>query len=202
MAKESIFSGLNNLAVYTLLQEDLHTCFGFTESEVAGLFAKAGVPELLEPVRAYYNGYVFGGEAVYNPWSILHFVASSTKELVPYWVATSGNELVKELLLHHAFAVQEDMEALLARGSIEKKIDEDIVFPELRESPQALWNLDGKRVRVESADAAVSGGGEPTYWARETCTRSRPASRSTVTAHGRQHTAQSSTSMPVVSGST
>jgi hypothetical protein len=141
VAKESIFSGLNNLAVYTLLEEELNTCFGFTESEVSGLLAKAGVPELLEPVRAYYNGYVFGGEAVYNPWSILHFVASSTKELVPYWVTTSGNELIKELLLHHAFAVQEDMEALLARGSIEKKIDEDIVFPELRESPQALWNL-------------------------------------------------------------
>jgi len=141
VAKESIFSGLNNLAVYTLLDEELGTCFGFTEAEVAGLFAKAGVPELVEPVRAYYNGYVFGGEAVYNPWSILHFIASRTKELVPYWVTTSGNELVKELLLHHAFAVHEDMEALLARGRIEKRIDENIVFPELRASPQALWSL-------------------------------------------------------------
>lgn len=136
VAKESIFSGLNNLAVYTLLDEDLNTCFGFTEGEVSALLAKAGVPELLEPVRAYYNGYVFGGEAVYNPWSILHFVASRTKELVPHWVTTSGNELVKELLLHHAFAVHDDMEALLARRSIEKRIDENIVFPELRASPQ------------------------------------------------------------------
>jgi Predicted AAA-ATPase/PD-(D/E)XK nuclease superfamily len=141
VAKESIFSGLNNLAVYTLLDAELNTCFGFTEAEVAGLLAKAGVPELLEPVRAYYNGYIFGGEAIYNPWSILHFVASSTKELVPYWVTTSGNELVKELLLHHAFAVHEDMAALLARASIEARIDEDIVFPELRASPQALWSL-------------------------------------------------------------
>jgi hypothetical protein len=141
VTKESIFSGLNNLAVYTLLDEELNTCFGFTEGEVSALLAKAGVPELLEPVRAYYNGYVFGGEAVYNPWSILHFVASRTKELVPHWVTTSGNELVKELLLHHAFAVHDDMEVLLARRSIEKRIDENIVFPELRASPQALWNL-------------------------------------------------------------
>src|SRR5262249_20153809 len=127
--------------VYTLLQEELNTCFGFTEEEVAGLLEKTGVPELLGAVREYYNGYVFGGEAVYNPWSILQFVASTTKALVPYWVETSGNDLVKDLLLHHAFAIHEDMETLLERGGVEKKIDENVVFPALRESPQALWSL-------------------------------------------------------------
>jgi Predicted AAA-ATPase/PD-(D/E)XK nuclease superfamily len=141
VAKESIFSGLNNLGVYTLLQEELNTCFGFTEEEVAGLLEKAAVPELFDAVRGYYNGYLFGGRSIYNPWSILHFVASTTRALVPYWVGTSGNDLVKELLLHHAFAVHEDIESLLERGSIAKKIDENIVFPDLRESPQAVWSL-------------------------------------------------------------
>lgn len=141
VARESIFSGLNNLAVYTLLDRELSTCFGFTEAEVAALLDRAGVPELLGPVRAYYNGYVFGGEAIYNPWSILHFVASTTKALVPYWLTTSANELVKSLLEHHAFTVRRDMETLLSGGYIEKKIDADVVFPELRTSPDALWSL-------------------------------------------------------------
>ena len=141
VAKESIFSGLNNLAVYTLLNEEMSTCFGFTEAEVAALLEKAGVPELLAPVRAYYNGYVFGREPIYNPWSILHFIASADRALVPYWVTSSANELVKRLLERHAFAVDRDMEALLSGGSIEKRIEEDIVFPELLENQGALWSL-------------------------------------------------------------
>ncbi len=141
VAKESVFSGLNNLRTYSILEEELSTCFGFTEPEVVALLGRAGVPELLDSVRAYYDGYLFGGVAIYNPWSILHFVASTTKQLVPYWLTTSANELVKSLLDHHAFAVHEDMEALLAGGSIEKRIDENVVFPELRESESALWSL-------------------------------------------------------------
>ena len=141
VARESIFSGLNNLASYTLLSADFRTCFGFTEAEVARLLDRAGVPELLSPVRAYYNGYLFGGEPIYNPWSILNFVGSTTKQLVPYWVSTSANDLVKTLLERHAFAVHGDIEALLAGGSIEKKIDENVVFPHLEENEDALWSL-------------------------------------------------------------
>jgi hypothetical protein len=141
VAKESIFSGLNNLAVYTLLNEEMSTCFGFTEPEVAALLEKARVPELLPSVRAYYNGYVFGREPIYNPWSILQFIASAGRALSPYWITSSANELVKSLLERHAFAVHRDMEALLSRGSIEKKIDDDIVFPELGSNPNALWSL-------------------------------------------------------------
>lgn len=141
VAKESIFSGLNNIKTYSILEPQMHTCFGFTESEVAGLLSRAGVPELLPAVRRYYNGYVFGGEQIYNPWSILHFVDSPTKQLVPYWLTTSANELVKRLLIHHAFAVHGDLETLLAGGSIEKRVDENIVFPELLESSGALWSL-------------------------------------------------------------
>lgn len=141
VAKESIFSGLNNIKTYSILEPEMSTLFGFTEPEVAALLAKAGVPGLIDAVRAYYNGYVFGGERIYNPWSILQFVASPTKQLVPYWVTTSANELIKSLLVHHAFAVHADLERLLAGKSIEKRIDEYIVFPELRESADALFGL-------------------------------------------------------------
>lgn len=141
VAKESIFSGLNNLGVYTLLHKDFSTCFGFTEPEVKELLRSAGVPEALGSVRAYYNGYAFGGEAIYNPWSILSFLASPEKELSPHWVATSSNELVQELLERHAFAIRRDMEALLDGGSIEKKLDESVTLGQLRDTPETIWPL-------------------------------------------------------------
>jgi Predicted AAA-ATPase len=96
VARESIFSGLNNLAVYTVLAEEFNTCFGFTEAEVIKLLEKDDRLDLLDGVRSYYNGYLFGGEAIYNPWSILSFLGRKDKLLRPYWLSTSSNDLVKE----------------------------------------------------------------------------------------------------------
>jgi hypothetical protein len=141
VSKESIFSDLNNLGVYTLLVSEYNTCFGFTEDEVAGLMRKAGMPESMESLRDYYNGYEFGGQAIYNPWSILSFLASDSKQLMPYWIMTSSNALAKQLLQHHAFAVEEDIRTLLEGGSIEKELDENTVFPDLRKYPRELWNI-------------------------------------------------------------
>ena len=84
VARESIFSGLNNLSVFSLLRPELSTCFGFTEPEVAALLEKVGRSDLLEPVRAWYNGYVFGRTVIYNPWSILSFLDSEDKLLRNY----------------------------------------------------------------------------------------------------------------------
>ncbi|AUX38888.1 uncharacterized protein SOCE26_002690 [Sorangium cellulosum] len=80
VARESIFSGLNNVSVYSLLRPEFNTCFGFTEPEVEGLLERAGLRARLGDVRAWYNGYVFGGQVVYNPWSILSFLAGGDAE--------------------------------------------------------------------------------------------------------------------------
>lgn len=141
VSKESIFSGLNNVAVYTLLDGDFSTHFGFTEHEVRVLLEKAGLSAVEDAVRSYYDGYEFGGRSIYNPWSILHFLKSDTKQLQPFWLHTSSNELVKELLKFHAFPIRHEMGTLLAGGSIEKDLDTNIVFPELNKSTRALWGL-------------------------------------------------------------
>jgi hypothetical protein len=141
VARESIFSGLNDLAAYSLLAVEFNTCFGFTEAEVTRLLEKAGRPDLLRAVRSYYNGYVFGGEAIYNPWSIVSFLDREDKLLRSYWVATSANDLVKDLLQHHALAVEEDMRVLLEGGFIERLLDENVVLARLREDEQALFSL-------------------------------------------------------------
>ncbi|MBK9266719.1 MAG: AAA family ATPase [Polyangiaceae bacterium] len=141
VAKESIFSGLNNPGVYTLLQGEFNTCFGFTEPELQALLQKGGMEEHLDILRAYYNGYDFGGVAIYNPWSILEFLSSKDKLLLPYWLNTSENALIKHLLQHHAFAVEKEILELLEGGAIDKQLDSNIVFSELETNTNALWNM-------------------------------------------------------------
>jgi len=141
VAKESIFSGLNNLAVRTLIATEFNTCFGFTEPEVAALLEKAGRADLLEAVRGWYNGYVFGGEVIYNPWSVLNFLQWDDELLKSYWVGTSSNDLIKDLLQHYALSLEPAIETLLEGGAIERRLDENVAFAELRESEDALWSL-------------------------------------------------------------
>ncbi len=141
VARESIFSGLNNVAVYSLLRSEFNTCFGFTEAEVASLLERAGLTDLLQSVRGYYNGYIFGGTAIYNPWSILSLLASEDRLLRPYWLSTSGNDLVRELLTHHAPAVERDIETLFEGGSIERHLEENVALSELKDHEDALWSL-------------------------------------------------------------
>ena len=141
VAKENLFSGLNNLGVYSLLRPDFHKHFGFTEAEVTALLARRGRAESLPDVRAWYNGYLFGGEVVYNPWSVLCFLDASDARARPYWLSTSSNDLVKQLLERHALTLQPVFEALLEGGSVERRLDENVVLGDLGRSEDALWSL-------------------------------------------------------------
>jgi len=141
VAKESLFSGLNNLGVYSLLRQEFNTCFGFTEAEVAGLLAQNGRADKLDDVRGWYNGYLFGGEVIYNPWSVLGFLDSSDAELRPYWLSTSSNDLVHELLVLHALDLEPVFEVLLSGGSLDRVLNENVVLSEIRTDEDALWSL-------------------------------------------------------------
>jgi Predicted AAA-ATPase/PD-(D/E)XK nuclease superfamily len=141
VAKESLFSGLNNLAVYGILRSEYATYFGFTEPEVRSLVEAAGSPALLDDVRSFYNGYLFGDVAIYNPWSVLCFLSSARKELLPYWIDTSSNDLVRELLLMGPAGVRGELEVLLAGGTIDKRIEENIVLRDVSTDPGAVWSF-------------------------------------------------------------
>jgi hypothetical protein len=141
VSRESIFSDLNSIGVYTLLRKEFNTCFGFTEGEVRGLLDKVGMAEIMPAVRSYYDGYEFGGVEIYNPWSILSFLASSERQLVPHWVGTSSNRLIQELLQHHGFAVEQDMQTLLEGGYVERHVHENIAFPQLKNDKDTLFSL-------------------------------------------------------------
>lgn len=139
LAKESIFSGLNNMVVYSLLQKDFSSYFGFTEPEVQTLTQMVGQPELINGLREWYNGYLFGGQVIYNPWSILNFLNSTEKKFQPYWVSTSSNDLLKKLLFQGPFGVQQELEDLLQGKAIEKPIHESISLHDLVDD--AVWNF-------------------------------------------------------------
>ncbi|HLP46299.1 MAG TPA: AAA family ATPase [Candidatus Kapabacteria bacterium] len=95
IARESIFSGLNNPGVFTLLAEEFDDKFGFTEKEIEQMLKDFNLFHMYDQVQQWYNGYTFGKETIYNPWSIINFLASESKEFQPYWINTSDNQIVE-----------------------------------------------------------------------------------------------------------
>jgi hypothetical protein len=143
VARESIFSGLNNLRVYSLLHPRFATLFGFTGADVAGLLERTGLGARLDEVRAWYDGYLFGNEVIYNPWSVLCFIEDAEVGMAPqpYWLATSSNDLIKHVLEVRASRMHGPFEALLAGEAVERVIDENVVLDALDTDDDALWSL-------------------------------------------------------------
>ncbi len=163
IARESMFSGLNNLGVYSLLRPEYATDFGFTDAEVQNLRARLESPVPMEDLRRWYNGYDFGGQVIYNPWSVLSALGSPRVPLQPYWVNTASDELVRELLFHFGGGEQGEMEALLRREGVRKVLREDTVLRDIYDDPEALWSfllftgyLKAEDVRIEVIDDSRS----------------------------------------------
>ncbi len=139
IAKENLFSGLNNLKVYSLLATQYSEHFGFTETEVADILTQSNLAEQSDAVREWYNGYLMGNTVIYNPWSIINYV--NDKKLAPYWVNTSDNQLIKKLLINADEELREDLENLMQDKPIRKYIDENLIFSDLTNSQSAPWSL-------------------------------------------------------------
>lgn len=140
ITKESLFSGLNNVKVYTLLDSKYGEYFGFTESEMTELLTQAKLEQHADAIRHWYNGYLAGSTVIYNPWSIANCL-NDNGELRPYWVNTSGNDLVRELLAKGDEALKDNLERLLANQPIEAFISEYTVFGDLENDNDAFWSL-------------------------------------------------------------
>ncbi len=137
IAKESIFSKLNNITVYTVLKGAYAPYFGLTASETKGLLSAFGL-ELTEEVRLAYNGYLIGGEQVYNPWSIINYCKEG--ELVSYWVKTSSNSLIRKCLDSNIAGFQTKMNELFEHGETVVALNLETSFSELQSS-STLWGL-------------------------------------------------------------
>ena len=135
VSKENMFSGLNHIKVHSIIDEAYSTAFGFTQDEVAAIID----PAHLEEVRSWYNGYIFGGHVIYNPWSILNYISEGL--LKPYWVNTGSSDLIETLALKLGLGLSANSEALLRGETIDMEVDSNIVLRDIDKSPEALWNF-------------------------------------------------------------
>jgi hypothetical protein len=139
VSKESMFSDLNNLEVVTTTSEKYATAFGFTEEEVFAAMDEVGLTNK-EEVKTWYDGFTFGNvNDIYNPWSIINFL--DKKHVGTYWVNTSSNGLVNELVRRGDRRLKIEFEKLLNGESLHKTIDEQIVYSELFVEENAIWSL-------------------------------------------------------------
>ncbi len=141
VAKESIFTGLNNFKVYSILKEEFSTFFGLLEDEVYNLLKYYNIDFKMEDIKLWYNGYTFGESTIYNPWSILNFAYDYKYGLIPHWINTSSNALVKKLIIEGGLRFKSDIEKLIKGESVEKVIDENVIFGDLDRDPEAVWSF-------------------------------------------------------------
>ena len=142
VAQESIFSDFNNPAVSTVLSDAMKDCFGFTEPEVEEMAAYFGQESRLDGIRQWYNGYIFGGDTViYNPWSLVSYFRNIKDGLLPYWVHTSANRMVKETLQLNKRDSRETIEKLLKGEEVRREVAVNIVYPQIRTRPDVAWSF-------------------------------------------------------------
>ncbi|MVX62366.1 AAA family ATPase [Clostridium chromiireducens] len=161
IAKESIFSGLNNLQVNTILGFKFNNKFGFTEEELKELLQYYDLDDKSEEIRKWYNGYVFGEEIIYNPWSVLNYIDNNKAGFMPYWINSSSNDLIKRLLLKGDNNMKLELEELIEGNSINKEIDDSIVMAEVEDSNENIWSfllMSGylKAVRTENIEGVLN----------------------------------------------
>ena len=145
ISKESIFTGLNNLKINSILSSSYAEYFGFTEAEVEQMLKNYELEEKLPEVKQWYDGYRFGKTEVYNPWSIINYVdtAVSNGEAYPkpYWSNTSSNSIVRELVEEADSDTKEEIERLIDGKTIEKPVHEEITYADIHQSKDNLWNF-------------------------------------------------------------
>ena len=139
VAKESIFSGANNFKVFTVLDNEFADDFGITSEEMDKVIEDFNVKEDKEEIKKWYDGYRIGNvEGIYNPWSILNYLTD--KQLKPYWVNTSSNDLIK-MTIKKSTTVKEKMEKLLKGEAIEVPIDLETIIDGIEENENNIWGL-------------------------------------------------------------
>ena len=136
IAKEGIFSGLNNLKVNTIFNERYSEFFGLTEAEVMEAVKYYNLEYELEDVKEWYNGYQFGNNEIYNPWSIINFLSDG--ELRPYWIGVSGNKLIDDMLDKGNKELFDDLGKLFNKEKIYKKIND---YSEFTFDTSDIWQL-------------------------------------------------------------
>lgn len=145
IAKESIFTGVNNFASCSVLDDRFSRYFGFTQKEVDALLLAADLEEKRDIFKEWYDGYIFGDEAVYCPWDVVNYVSALQyrKSAKPknYWKNTSGNGIIKDFMERKEFSVKSKFEILMNGGTISQTISDELTYDSLHETEDNLWSV-------------------------------------------------------------
>ena len=145
ISKESIFTGLNNLAIESVLSLNYPGAFGFTEPEVKAMMAYFDRTDNYPELKRWYDGYCFGKTEIYNPWSILNYLYMGKNDPNylprPYWSNSSSNSIIREMVGEADEKAKADLETLINGGTIEKQVHEDITYGDIHQSQDNLWNF-------------------------------------------------------------
>ena len=145
ISKESIFTGLNHLNIISVLDKRYSEHFGFTPAETARMLEYYGHMDRLDDLKDWYDGYLFGDSQVYNPWSVIKFLSDLNADGKsfprPYWINTSSNQIIRDMIYRADSETKEEVEKLLAGGSIKIPVHEEITYGDTMENGENLWNF-------------------------------------------------------------
>jgi hypothetical protein len=161
IAKDSIFTGTNNFASYSVLDEDFSGYFGFSKYEVAKLLAAADREDKADTIKEWYDGYIFGNQCIYCPWDVMNYVSAlkKRKNAKPknYWKNTSHNGILLTFMNRTDFKVKSKFETLLNGGTIVQKISDELTYDTLHSSEDNLWSVILMTGYLTKADAGEEG---------------------------------------------
>lgn len=140
VSKESIFSGLNNIDVDTILDAPMSTSFGFTQEETDRMLDDYSLSTHKEEVKKWYNGYLFASHTIYNPWSVLSYI-SKGGVFSPYWVNTGSDVLLRHLLGDGPAQIRDGVEALIQGDPVRSVINDKLAFPDLLAESTNIWSF-------------------------------------------------------------
>lgn len=140
IAKESIFSSLNNLEVASVLSGRYNSAIGFTYEEIAQMASDFNCKNKLSEIKAWYDGYTFSGQEIYNPWSVINYFLHHFRPNL-YWLNTSGNSIIKSLLKKTTLKQEKELKSLLQGAEVRAKIDEGIIYSDIYKDRDALYTM-------------------------------------------------------------
>ena len=140
VAQESIFSGLNNIKVNSILENDYSQYFGFTPEEVCQMAEYYGVPEKYEEICKWYDGYRFGESHIFNPWSVIGYFNSKCTPK-PFWVSTSNNDIIGEIMENATDEIREDLYLLLQGKSVCTSADTGVIYPNIKKNSDSVFSF-------------------------------------------------------------
>lgn len=158
VAKESIFSGLNNLTINSILDNKYSEYFGFTQDEVKMMAEYYGAPEKYDEILAWYDGYKFGDAEIFNPWSVINYFRNECQARA-YWQSTGSNDIIGEILGEATEDIYKRLNALLQGESFLTYIDTGVIYPQIKNNPSSVYSflLVAGYLKVVKSDSAFGG---------------------------------------------